>query len=93
MGLLDLFRKKTQSEIFRDEIERTYKNAVMTAIKQCGGNELIAGVLVKSAIASTYGMLKRDKNLLSASGLTNIEYELLMENICKKMLDTYLKSY
>ena len=36
MGLLDLFRKKTQSEIFRDEIERTYKNAVMTAIKQCG---------------------------------------------------------
>ena len=54
MGLLDLFRKKTQSEIFRDEIERTYKNAVMTAIKQCGGNELIAGVLVKSAIASTF---------------------------------------
>ena len=41
MGLLDLFRKKTQFEIFRDEIERTYKNAVMTAIKQCGGNELI----------------------------------------------------
>ncbi len=32
MGLLDLFRKKNQSEIFRDEIEKAYKNAVMTAI-------------------------------------------------------------
>lgn len=93
MGLSDLFRKKTQSELFRDEIEKTYKHAVMAAIKQCGGNELIAGVLVKSAIASTYDMLKRDRNLLSVSGLTNIEYEILMDNICKKMLDTYLKSY
>lgn len=93
MGLLDLFRKKTQSELFRDEIENTYKHAVMTAIKQCGGNELIAGVLVKSAIASTYDRLKRDKNLLSVSGLTNTEYEILMDNICKKMLNTYLESY
>ena len=40
MGLLNLFRKKTQSEIFRDEIKRVYKNAV-TAIKQCERNELI----------------------------------------------------
>lgn len=93
MGLSDLFRKKTQSEIFREEIEKTYKNAVMTAIKQCGGNELIAGVLVKSAIASTYDTLKRDKDLLLVSRLSDTEYEILMENICKKMLDTYLQSY
>lgn len=93
MGLLDLFRKKTKSEIFRDEIERAYKDAVMTAIKQSGGNELIAGVLVKYAITSTYDMLIQDKDLLLASGLINSEYKLLMGNICKKMLDTYLKSY
>lgn len=90
MGLSDLFRKKTHSDFFREEIEKTYRNAVATAIKQCGGNEFIAGVLIQSAIASTYDTLKRDKKLLLISGLTEMEYKMLMENICKEMLDKYL---
>ena len=89
MGLLDLFRSKT----FEERVIDIYEKAVKTAILQCGGEELLAGVLVKSAIASTFDTLRKDRNMLSTSGLTEQEYEKLMENICKKMLNKYLKSY
>lgn len=93
MGLLNLFRKKTQSEIFRDEIKRVYKNAV-TAIKQCERNELITGVLAKFAIASTYDTLKRDRNLLSTSKRWETEIywkRTIDQNIWKTWL--YKKRY
>jgi hypothetical protein len=89
----DLFREKTLPEIFKEEVENVYENSVKTAMQQCGGDELIAGVLVYSAIASTYDILKRDKYLLLTSGLTELEYGKLMENICDEMLNKYLQSY
>lgn len=89
MGLLNLFRDKT----FEEKIIDIYEKAVKTAIKQCRGEELLAGILVHSAIASTFDTLRKDRNMLSTSGLTELKYERLMENICEKMLNKYLKSY
>lgn len=89
MGLFDLFRSKT----FEEKINDIYEEAVKVAIQKCGGEEFLAGILVHSAIASTYDTIRKDKSLLSLSGLTESEYETLMENICKKMLNKYLKSY
>jgi hypothetical protein len=89
MGQPDLFR----NEIFRKSVEYAYESSVETALQQCGGDELIAGVLVYSAIASTYDTLKRDKKLLLLSGLTELEYEKLMQSVCDKMLGKYLQSY
>ncbi|MBC5641426.1 hypothetical protein H8S77_00795 [Parabacteroides sp. BX2] len=89
MGLLDLFRSKT----FEEKISNVYEEAIRAAIQQCGGEEFLAGIFVHSSIASTYDTLRKDRDFLSASGLTEPEYEKLMENICKKMLNKYLKSY
>lgn len=89
---MNLFRKKTSSEIFVREINDNYKVAVKAALKQSLGDEFMAGVLVKSAIATTYDRLKNNEDLLLASALTEAEYQEFMERVCVKMLDKYLKS-
>lgn len=88
MSVFDFFKKeKSSTEIFVEQVESTFNRAVKTAIDQCGGNELIAGVLVHHAIASTYDSLRKNKDLLLLSGMSENEFQNFMERTCKKMLD------
>ncbi|WP_315085396.1 hypothetical protein [Bacteroides heparinolyticus] len=91
MGTFDWFRKKSPAETLEKEVKTTYKRVVKNAIRQSNGNLLIAGVLVQSAITSTYESLKTNKDLLLQSELTEIEYNNMMERIFKEILSIYLK--
>lgn len=82
--------ENTKSDIFEKEIETIYKDSVILAMKNSDENDLIAGVMVKYAIASTYDRLKKNEDLIKSSGLERSQYEELQEKVCRRMLSKYL---
>ncbi len=91
MGLSSFYSKRNPADILEEKVRETYKNTVERILRECRENEFLAGIMVQSAIASTYDALKQDKDLLLLSGLTELEYENMMERICKEILDIYLQ--
>ena len=91
MNSINLSQGESSSNRLIKEIQEAYGKAIDEAIVNSGGNELIAGVMVYSAIANTYDLLKKDTRLFYASGLTSYEYEELMEKICKHMLKIFIQ--
>ena len=79
--------------LFRVMVDNVFEDNIKSIIEESGAEELIADVLVYSIIADTYKALMDDKEQLMAYiGLTDKEFDLILEEKCKKMVAKYVKS-
>lgn len=74
-------------------IGKQFDRAVKDAVEQSGGEPLIAGVLVYSAIAKTYDSLKHDGSFIRQCGLPEPEFMQLLENVLNKKGREYVSNW
>ena len=80
-------------KIFREAVDHAFEDNIQNVIRQSAGAEEIAGVLVYSTIAYAYESLKEEKELLILmSGLTDKEFDMYLEQVCKQKIAKYIKS-
>lgn len=82
-----------KQSLFREMVENAFEDNITYVIVEFGLEELIADVLVYNTIADTYKALMKDKEqLMNYIGLTDKEFDLILEEECKKMVAKYVKS-
>ena len=82
-----------RQSLFREMVENAFEDNITFVIVEFGAEEVIADVLVFNTIADTYKALMDDKEQLMAYiGLTDKEFDLILEEECKKMIAKYVKS-
>ena len=88
MGLFDFFTSSPEKKM-----GKCFDNAVDNAVKSCGGNPMIAGVITFHAIAKTYDKLKLDKSMMQQCGLSDEEYQNLLDKVLNVKGREYISNW
>lgn len=86
---MEFFRKSSEEEL-RNRISQEFDNVAIESLKQFN-EPLLAGLMLKSAIASLYKNLKESKEMEIACRAEGINYQVILDDECKKALNRYFE--
>lgn len=75
------------------KIGKCFDKAVENAARASGSVSMIAGVMTFSAITKTYDSLKQDLFMMQQCGLSEFEYQQLLEKVLNKKGREYISNW
>ncbi|MCQ2255489.1 MAG: hypothetical protein MJZ29_08325 [Bacteroidaceae bacterium] len=91
MWLFDLFKSKEQR--FDDVVTKMFNDAAKKSLRECGGNEIVAGVMVFYSISTVYKELNENYHAHILSGMSRSEYMEIVERVMNKVGRRYLSNW
>lgn len=91
MWLFDLFKSKEQR--FDDVLTKMFNDAAKKGLQDCGGSEIVAGVMVYYSISTVYKELNENYHVHILPGMSRSEYMKIVERVRDKVGRRYLSNW
>ena len=91
MGFFDLFGSKSKEDQFRSKIREGFDKIVRDALRDAGGDPVVGGMLVHTAIYSFYNTMNDNYGLRIAVGQEGVNYDRLLDEERDRALRKYLR--
>lgn len=91
MGFFDLFGGRSKEEQIRSKIREGFDKIVRDALRDAGGDPVMGGMMVHTAIYSFYNSMKDNYGLKIAVGQEGVNYDRIVDEERDRALRKYLR--